>query len=358
MKNINILIAEDTKEARDLIVEGLQEYAQKKFGDVNYFTITKADSYHKALLTINESGRKNSYYDIFFADIDFTEDNKGGEKDSGFNLIEKSFEVCPVTIICTYSGQFRAKELWTKYQEFVQKGLIVHTMDKSHAEGGEQKWIEENMDKLLDQLNREQFLFDVWKNHDNIRAKLSDIKFDDDQFEDLSKKSAITANLESALVLLKSKDKFNEVPLIYRLLIYLYHNSLEIFCAGNKSAGQIISDSTQHKRSVEQLLKKELKFADNVTALRTIVSYTKDARSVFGFKLNDFRNKSIHPNEFFQVEFENVLFANLALALYALDRNEISYQKIETYVRDLKSSNYKARKDLVELLNFIKSGNQ
>jgi CheY-like chemotaxis protein len=78
MHKIKIFIAEDTKESRDILVDQLKEYSEKKFKDVDIFEINTADSYQKALNIINNIERNSDYYDIFFCDIDFTEDNKGG----------------------------------------------------------------------------------------------------------------------------------------------------------------------------------------------------------------------------------------------------------------------------------------
>lgn len=358
MNKIKILIAEDIKEARDLIADGIREYAIKKFNDGDYFSIDKADSYFKGLQLINECEKKNEFYNIFFVDIDFSEDNKGGLRDSGYSLIEKAFEVCPITTICTYSGQFHARDLWDKHEELKEKGLIVQTMDKSHGEGGEQKWIEENLDKIVAKVNDTKYLWDIWENHNAIIDDLKEIKLDDDLFEDVAKKNSIVANFDSILVLLKNKDKFNELPLIYRLITYLYHNSLEIFCKGVKSDSDIIQDSNSNKSAVENIIGRELKFNAQPNAIRIIVSYTADKRSKFGFKLNDYRNKSIHPNEKFKVEFSNILFANLTLALYVLDKKEdINVSRIKSLSEDGEfiKSNRNGIKDLSQILGFVKS---
>lgn len=353
MDKIKIFIAEDTIESRTILVEQLKEYSEKNYNNPDFFEIKTADSYQKALNIVNNIERNSDYYDIFICDIDFTEDNKGGRNDSGFELIEKMFDVCPITFICTYSAQFRGRDLWPKYQELTNKGLIVHTMDKSHSEAGSNEWYIENFDKIVDFTLKNKFLKDIWKNHFLIKESLINHSLDDDRFEDLIKKNTILANLESILTLLRNLDKFNELPIIYRLIIYLYHNSLEIFCRGRKTDNEIIEGSNKNRKSVEGHLKKELMFDSKVSAIRTIVSYTPDMRSKFGFKLNDYRNKSIHNNQKFQIEFENILFANLTLALYVAEqKSDISLNEIEK----VNNSNSKGYEDLKSIISYITKG--
>jgi predicted helicase len=157
MQQIKVLIAEDTKEARDLIVEGLQEYALKEKDKEDFFRIDKTEKFEKALRYLEDSSKNKSYYDIFFCDIDFTE--SGGRRDAGYDLIEKAFDVCPFTKICTYSGQFHGKDLWSKYESLKQNGLIVHTMDKSHSEGGTSEWMMRNIDELVKKVKRKEYTF-------------------------------------------------------------------------------------------------------------------------------------------------------------------------------------------------------
>jgi len=66
--------------------------------------------------------------------------------------------------------------------------------------------------------------------------------------------------------------------------------------------------------------------------------------------LNDYRNKSIHNNQKFQIEFENILFANLTLALYVAEQKlDISFNEFEK----VKSSKSKGYEDLKSIISYI-----
>lgn len=351
MDNIKVLIAEDNKEVRDQFIDNLKFFAEKNFINPDYFSITSAESFSKALQIITESSTKKNYFDVFFADIDFTEDGKGGKPDSGYELIERMFDVCPITFICTHSGQFHAKELWSKYEELKGKGLILLTMDKSHGNAGEYEWFCENLTNILNVVKENKFLWDIWQNHKNIIKKLSDIKLDEDQFENIAKINSIINNLDSTLTLLRNKDRFDAKIIIYRLIIYLYHNSLEIFCRGNLSDNEVIERSNVNRKKVEDLIGRSLQFTDKISSIRTIVSYSSDRISQFGFKLNDYRNKAIHQNEKFKIEFENILFANLTLSTYVLNKEVISYNSFES---NLSNTQLKSVNDLKLIIKYLK----
>ena len=351
MDKIRIFIAEDNKEVRDQFKDNLEDFAKNYYNDPNYFSITAAGSFTKALQIINEIPANNKYFDIFFADIDFTEDGKGGKADSGYLLIERMFEVCPITFICTHSGQFRGIELWKKYEELKGKGLILHTMDKAHKDAGGSEWFSDNLTKILKNVKENRFLWDIWLNHKNIINKLNQVRLDEDQFENISKINSIINNLDSILTLLRNKDKFNEKAIIYRLIIYLYHNSLEIFCQGSLTDEEIIKRSNKNKNSVDNLIGRHIQFTDKVNSIRIIVSFSKERISQFGFKLNDLRNKSIHPNENFNIEFENILFANLTLSAYISKKEDIKFNSFENYLSNNQS---RSVKDLKLIINYLR----
>ncbi len=112
MRKVRILLAEDIKAYRDELIEKLRDYEFDKFGSNDILDITKAESYVKADQLLEDSRRSDTPFEVFFCDIDFTEDQKGGKRDSGFHLIEKAFEISSMTNIYTYSGQFKALDLY------------------------------------------------------------------------------------------------------------------------------------------------------------------------------------------------------------------------------------------------------
>jgi hypothetical protein len=352
MEKVRILIAEDNIEARNILIEGINEYSLKVLNDNNLFEIVWAESFVKAWQILLETSQNQNFFDIFFCDIDFTEDNRGGERDSGYKLIEKSFEIYPLTKILTYSGQFRAKDLWPKYEELEQKGLIVYTMDKSHSEGGEEKWLFDRLSGVINQMQTESYLKDVWINHNNVIKKLDSLKLDEDSFGDTNKKKSIITNLDAILILLKNSSKFKESLIIHRLIIYLYQSCLEIICRGKKTEEEILKLSDINKPRAKRILNRKIIFPKSVNAQRILISYLVDEKMKFGFRLNDYRNKSIHQNNDFRVDFANVIFSNLAFSLYLLDRKEVKFQLI---VDSIKKSTIhgKGIKNLKEIINYI-----
>ena len=353
MKKIKILVAEDTKEARDLIIEGLQSYASKNFGDENYFEIERAESYQKGWQKLAESEKSKSFYDVFFADIDFTEDNKGGERDSGYKLIEKAFEVCPITKIYTYSGQFHAKDLWQKYEELQQNGLIIQGMDKSHAEGGEEAWLNKNLDKIVEKLSEEEFLLNLWQNHQLVLDTLrKDSLFN--SIAGIQKSHEIQSNLESIIVLLKSRKSINADVVVFRIILQLYHRSLEIFVSGNKEENKIVEESDELEETVFSFIsditeEDKRKYDSNKSFLRKIAAFSPTKIFRFGYILNRNRNGVVHRN--FKPKLVHILFANLTLAIYVNGKNGICYESFQG-IPDLKKE--KGYIDLKELIEYCK----
>lgn len=350
MKKIKIFVAEDYKVTRDLLIEGLQSYAEKKFGDENYFVIERAESFQKGLLKLAESEKSKSFYDVFFADIDFSEDNKGGELDSGYKLIEKAFEVCPVTNIYTYSGQFSiVKKLWTRYEELRDRGLIVGGMNKSHGKGGEEAWLNENLDKIVEKLSEENYLLNLWQNHQLILDELKKDYFFN-SISGLQKFHEIQSNLESILVLLKSRKSINADLVLFRLILQLYHRSLEIFCESNKKEDDIFAQSEKNKSILAKLINKEetWELGDKRSALRKIVAFSNSPIIKFGYRVNDVRNKSVHPNENFKTNLANILFANLTLAFFVNGKKDIYTESFENIPQIENEKGFKDLKELIE----------
>ena len=367
MKNkLKVLIAEDTRMARDLLINNLNEFARETLNAVEYFDIEEAETFEKAHQKIVESGNTQNYYDIIFADIDFTEDNKGGKSDSGYNLIEKAFEVCPITKIATYSGQFRAAELWPKYEELKNRGLIVKTFDKSHSGAGNSNWIKDGVNKIVDEINANSYIRDIWDNHQLVKENMITEKYAKDTFIDVLIKNTIYLNIDSALMLLMNIDKFDAKEIIYRLIIYLYHNSLEIYCRADKTDKQIIEESDKNKINAEEFIglqkNKNLNFpieSVNVSSPRIFVASILDYRIKFADRLNFYRNLSIHqdPNkQRFIPDLANVLYSSLAFSLIVTTTKEkIKTSHIKSYSSKLE--NVFGASDLKEIISKIKENN-
>ncbi|MBK6680361.1 MAG: hypothetical protein IPG53_10195 [Ignavibacteriales bacterium] len=77
--------------------------------------------------------------------------------------------------------------------------------------------------------------------------------FSRDAQENLLAQSEIMSNLDTILFLIKKLPDFDAEKVIYRLIIQLYHRSLESFCRGSKSDEEIYSDSKANKKKVETL---------------------------------------------------------------------------------------------------------
>ena len=362
MKNkLKILIAEDTRMARELLINDLNEFARVTLNAVEYFDIEGAETFEKAHKKIVESGNTKNYYDIIFADIDFTEDNRGGKRDSGYILIEKAFEVCPITKIATYSGQFRAAELWPKYEELKNRGLIVKTFDKSHSEAGNPNWLKKGVNEIVEEINANSYIRDIWDNHQLVKENMRIKKYGKDPFIDVLIKNTIHLNIDSAFMLLMNIDKYDAKEIIYRLIIYLYHNSLEIYCRADKTDKQIIEESDQNKINAEEFIglpkkNKNLNFPiESVNSLRIFVASISDYRIKFADKLNYYRNLSIHqdPNKKrFIPDLAHVLYSCLAFSLIVTTTKEkIKTSHIKSYSSTLE--NVFGASDLEEIISKI-----
>ena len=357
MSQLRFFVAEDTKEARDIIVEMIEEFFAVHPAE---YSIDKASSFQAALQKLHDSGKKGEYYDIFFSDIDFTEDNKGGKRDSGYELIKKAIDVCPATHIVTYSGQFRAKDLVERYEDLRERGLIVRPMDKSHSEGGDPRWMQIEIQKIVASAMENRLMHDLWKNHSSIVTRLSTLKLDADQFGDLAEKNSIRQNLESIFTLQKNLGRIDEKAIFYRLMIYLYHASLEKYLKADHNDEEIIRTAEKNKPIREQLLRKagylqnhSLKLNNRVSALHIILAYCPESLFRFAYLLNAYRNKSIHETKDFRLDQANVLFAHLTLAACVLEPREISYSEIEKFISSHSSIDDRSRRNFNDLIQYL-----
>lgn len=362
-KNYRVLIAEDVIDSRDILIENLNEYAALKNNDIT-FSITEADHYQKAMRLLAEN--ENNPFHILFVDIDFTEDNKGGSRNSGFEIIKKAFEVCPISKICTYSGQFHAKDLWQEYESLKNQGLILESFDKSHTDGGEVEFFNKQMDNLLDDFENSYFLWDIWQNHNEIIKSIKASKLSSDIQQNILKQDEILSNLETILKLMQKLNLIGADIIVFRLILQLYHRNLEIFCSADKSEKDIYDLSEKNKLALANKIgkKDDWELGKDISALRRILSFEIAEIAKFGYRLNDLRNKSVHPIQTnregkenkFVPELSNVIFANLALTLYVVgNKRKISTSKF-IELKSEKSfllTNKRGNSHLNEILDFI-----
>jgi hypothetical protein len=231
-----------------------------------------------------------------------------------------------------------------------------------------------NTEDSSENLNRElEARLQYFQSHLSLKV-IKDIKANNNLvLRELNKKRdfpilELKANLDfvTSLLLVESNDLLDDK--FYRMIIHFCHLSLEKFCEFGKSDRLIFENYNNNIETgvrVYPFLEKHKKVdieklqpSIRPTAQQKIIAYTVDEKFKFGDKFNFFRNESIHevPNKFIP-EFANVIFANLTLALYVLDKKEnISTSQIEYLLEEKKfqEENRNGLKDLKGLVEFIK----
>ncbi len=348
MTKFKVLIAEDTIEARDILIEEIRKLKERTGYEFEY---TECEFPDKALNKLSELEQKNEYYDILFIDLDFTQQaHKGGKRDSGFQIIKKAFEICPISKICTYSGQFREVDLSEEHQELIKKGLVVYTFDKSKKEAGHKDWFEKGILEIIEELKQESFLFDIFNNHKLIKSEITKSKLPlDIQWEILS-------NLDSIINLSKNLNKVPYTYIYLRLIIHLYHLSLISYLRNLKSDEEIKRNFEAKKAKAIEIIKPSKTFEwREQNALSIIIGEGNIDFVKFGFKLNDYRNKCIHPEPNFNPDLFNIIFCSLVFSLYVIqDKQKLHISRIEVFLENFDEA-LKGKKDLVELLTFLRA---
>jgi len=341
MKKFKVLLAEDNIQARDAVIDELNKL--KNFE----FQIDECEFPDKALSKLAESERSKNYYDILFVDLDFTEQaHKGGKRDSGFQIIKRAFNICPISKICTYSGQFREPDLSDEHQELVKKGLLVFTFDKSKRDAGIGDWFVKGMEEVINEHTKENYLFDVFNNHRSIKEKVNNLNLT------FQAKWEINSNLDTIIILLKTIEKISSKYVFYRLITHLYHSTLLVLLTDSKEVSSIRQNFIKNKSAAEKIIKVKEPFEwREQNALAQIIAEGDINFIRYGFKLNNYRNKSIHPTENFNPEISNILFANLTLTLYISGKNGIQFESFEQIPYILKEKGFK---DLRELIDYFR----
>lgn len=83
-----------------------------------------------------------------------------------------------------------------------------------------------------------------------------------------------------------------------------------------------------------------------------LIGYTSAPHSKYGYKVNFYRNNSVHPKENFDAGLSNVLLCGITLALYCSngDKKDIKTSEIEERLKSLKD---RGKTDLEELLKLF-----
>lgn len=348
LKNpIRVMIAEDTLEAREILIDEIN-----KLNQGYAFEIVQCESPNTAFNKLSEYSKKGKYFDVIFADIDFQEARtKGGKRDSGFEIISKAFETCPFTKICTYSGQFREFDLSDQHQELVKKGLVEYSFDKSHRIAGQKDWFRKGFIRVLTDVERDLLVWDLWGNSQKMIEIARTINLKTDKLQNSKIQFEIIENIKSIYRLIPSLMRTQDTTNLISG-IKIYHNILEIICKGDKSDNQIIIDSDHNKAFHENAIRRSLKFDQRVSALRIIAAFTKTDYFRYGYKLNGLRNDIMHVDRNFIPDFANFIFSHVVLCLYILG-NQTSISNIKQFSSSPSNLNLGGLQDLKDLIQYI-----
>lgn len=354
LREYRILLVEDVRVTRNLFVEKIRSFASRQNLSIK---IDAVESFNKAVNKLNESKEISSFYDVFFADIDLSENS--GSRESGFTLVENAFKISPLTQVVIYSGEVTDDDLWPKYEELKNRGLVVRTMMKSHENAGEPEWYYDNFINIFSNIQDFEVLWDIWRNHKLVESVISKNL----ELGDLKYATSIRIQLDGITTLIKLLAKIDEKETIYRLVVPMYHQILERYCQGSKTNDQIISDSDDNLKAISAFYQFGLKFEptteeyktkkSNPNSQRILCSYSAKPEISFALDLNWLRNKCMH-NLDYRLSLNHVLYANLVLALVISGKEDIHLQNISPLDNEKGLPDHGAQK-LREIINFIKN---
>lgn len=360
MRIIRILIADDSSTDTQDLLKSLNAYFKAKKISTDSYEILTTDSIDETLQIITSS----EPFDIFFVDINFSE--KDNDQRTGYLLVRKAFEYCPLTFICVYSGTADEDvNLQKEYVDLLKRGMLADIFKKNFFMGSTPSEFNNRFKRAWNFVRSKQFIWDIWNNQELILTEIQKDKLHIEVEENENRKSEIKKNFEAVLFLLRNIDLLSSRVIVYRLCLQLYHRCLEIYLSQG-SDDEIITKSDTNKASAENLLRQEkllgkeadgtdrsLILGDRSSALRKIVAYSTDNKLKYGYLMNKYRNKSVHPDSIFEPELTNVIFSNLALSLYVLAKNnKINYQILESSLNEGLFKG-KGEKDLVELIGYL-----
>lgn len=350
MKTIKILIADDDPtDCQNLLNKLTAYFKAKRILESDYEIITT----HSIDSTIELLSSSN-YFDIFFADINFSEGDSESGKRNGYLLIRKAFEACPLTFICVYSGTADDNfSLQKEYVDLLKRGMLADIYKKDTIQLTTPTEFNNRFKKAWNHVISKQFIWDLWNNHKLILAKLNGPATSSHSELMKNNISEIEMNLDSILFLLKNINQSPSETIVYRLCLQLYHRCLELFAAGDKEESKIVEESNKVEETVFGFVsditeKDKRKFHDDKSFLRKIATFSPTKIFRFGYILNRNRNGAIH--RYFNPKLEHILFANLTLALFVNGKNGIQFVSFEQIPDIQKEKGYK---DLKELIDFI-----
>ncbi len=364
MKKIRVLIADDVPSDYEALREKIDNYFQqvKKISQENY-EITIRDTIDSTIKNIQDE----EPYDIFFADINFSESS--AEKRNGYLLIREAYKKCPLTYICVYSGV--ADTVYEHHEEYInllKRGMLSDIYEKEFFMGKDNTRFFEQFKTTYNFVISNAFIWELWANHKIMIEKLNTSELSTNISSDNDRKDEIKSNLDTITLLLQRKTQFNADVILFRLVLQLYHRSLEIFVTGDKSEEKIVEESDKarsiafsfvkdlFKKKDEREIKDRKLFPDKKSFLRKIAAFSPTKIYRYGHILNWYRNGSVHPkpNIEFIPKLLNVLFANLTFAAYVLDGDfkSIKYDEFKK-IANSEGNNPIAQKDFQSLLGFM-----
>lgn len=351
MTPIRILIADDFNFDRDDIRQHLIEFGEKS--SLN-FEIHETSTFQNTLKTLKDFEKSNKYFDILFIDIDFSGIG-GGNELSGFEIIKRAFEICPISRILVYSAQQWEGVQREEFTHLIRNGMVVASFAKQDIVKDYIRWFYKNFRVVIKEFQDNLFLWDIWENNNTILTHLKLNPAAKDQITNLQMFSEIESYLDTTLMLIMNRGKIGAEHILNRSLLQMYHRALEIFCEGDKSEKEIRELAEKNVGVVATIINKsDLKFTkdDRLSALHKIVAYTVSPISKFGYKVNNYRNNAMHPNKKFAVDTANLLFASLALHLYIVLGVKPKIDRIREFNNNSKLPGAKDLKDLLSYVSF------
>lgn len=196
-KDYKFFVADDSAEFRNIII---YEIIELGFSEDS---ITECQSESEALQILTEYADKGIYFDFLFVDIDFSEGKNSGTRKSGFKIIEHAFNLCPFSLIATYSAQYNKYDLLAEHNEYLRRGWIVRVFDKSFRRDLPQSWFKASFAELLKEREETDFFWDIWYNHRAIELYLKNTKLLHTPFDDLKLKQGLIFELRDISARLK-----------------------------------------------------------------------------------------------------------------------------------------------------------
>ena len=353
MKNdYRFFVADDSSEFRNIIIDEIIELG---FSESR---ITECEKESEAIQVLTEKANQEIFFDFLFIDIDFSEGKNTGERKSGFKIIEHAYNICPFSLIATYSAQYNKFDLLAEHNEYLRRGWIVKVFDKSFKRDLPETWFKASFEELLNERAASDYLWDIWYNHLEITRFLKSSKLLLEAVDELRIKQTILFELNDIAGRLKLFN-VNKSPTDLRIIAELYHKCLDLFCSHHLSRIDIIEKSKANAAISSTAFKKyfhydeqELKLGPELdSVLRKIISHTQDDKVAFGIKFNSIRNGLVHKN--WTADLSNILFADLVLSLFVLsDKSLINLDRIKQYSE---KSGDRGKPDLDKLLEFIHS---